>query len=329
MGDRTKISWTDTTWNPVRGCSRVSEGCRHCYAERVAVRFSGKGRAYEGLVRIGKQSRGIGARGPMRRVPIGWNGVVRLVPERLADPLKWKRPRRIFVNSMSDLFHEALDTAVIDQVLAVMLLAPHHTFQVLTKRADRMHAYLSDPALYQRVLRAADEIRRDRPQLSQIAISNPATVPPPWIWWGVSVENQAAADERIPELLATPAAVRFLSCEPLLGPLALDGSTGGHDFLGDHTDRDEDGLDWIISGCESGPDARWCDNDWLRSLRDQCASAGVAFFLKQASAHNHHSITPNGELGVRCGDGSKRKAGGVIELPYLDGVMHAAFPELR
>lgn len=364
MSDKTGISWTDATWNPVRGCSRVSEGCRNCYAEKVAARFSGPGQPYEGFAQV------IAPRDLLDRVGgrrNGWTRKVALVPNHLADPLRWKRPRRIFVNSMSDLFHESLPDVDIDRVLAVMLLAPHHTFQVLTKRAARMRAYFADPSLYDRVLRAAGEFRDDRPELNMIAIDNPSTCPKPWIWLGVSVENQAAADERIPELLATPAAVRFLSCEPLIGEVDLAGRNGGRDWLGDkHDDVDgEAGIDWVIAGCESGPGARTCSVEWLRSLRDQCAAADVAFFLKQAvessigicgdadnpngddpcgkpitafvvgpgtaSYHCGCTVDSGGEDGacvpLGFGAGSKRKARGVIELPYLDGVQHAAFPE--
>jgi len=362
MGDATTISWTDATWNPIRGCSRVSEGCRNCYAERVAARFSDAGQAYEGLAdRTRKGSK--------------WTGVVRLIPEHLADPLRWKRPRRIFVNSMSDLFHEELDDEQIDLVFAAMLLAPHHTFQVLTKRAARMRAYLENDDLYERVLHAADRFRRERPELNQVGISNPATSPARWIWLGVSVENQAAADERIPELLRTPAAVRFLSCEPLIGPVDLERwthrcsscvcSSCPPGFDAD-TAMGQRRLSWVIAGCESGPGARACSVEWLRSLRDQCSSAGVAFFLKQAQEtalgecgdpENPNGDTPCGQrvtayivspstasyscgctvegpedgVGVPlgAGEGSKRKGGGVIELPYLDGVQHAAFPGAR
>lgn len=386
MADKTKISWTDATWNPVRGCSRVSEGCRHCYAEQQAARIvrMGKGAptAYDGLVKLT-------AGGEPR-----WAGEVRLVPDALALPLRWSKPRRIFVNSMSDLFHESLDDEEIDLVFAVMLLAPRHTFQVLTKRADRMRRYFEDGDLYERILAAADRFRRDDPRLNQVGIGDPATSPARWIWLGVSVENQDAANERIPELLATPAAVRFLSCEPLLEAVWLreewmlgrfvecpdedkgdevdpcmgcpaipnDGKRGG-DYCGAVRGNR---VDWLIAGCESGPGARPCSVEWLRSLRDQCAAASVPFFLKQAVEDigdadqvcdrngdergcgqriRYHTHGPH-HTSVSCGctiegaesanwrpvlgmgDGSRRKPGGVIELPYLDGVQHAAMPEV-
>ena len=338
MGDKTGIEWTDTTWNPVRGCSRVSEGCRHCYAEQQAARIirmgKGKPTPYDGLVKtVGGEAR--------------WTGVVRMVEDRLADPLKWRKPRRIFANSMSDLFHEELDDEQIDRVFAVMLLAPRHTFQVLTKRAARMRAYFADPDLYERVLHAADEFRRRWPRLNGIGIADPATSPARWIWLGVSVENQAAADERIPELLATPAAVRFLSCEPLLSPVDLwrwlvedarvthaeedapDGAiVDGRLRVGSEWTR-IDRLHWVIAGCESGPGARPCDAAWLRSLRDQCAAASVAFFLKQAMyTPNEWVAGLSSTLVIGAGDGSHRKPGGLIGSPYLDGVKHNAMPEV-
>lgn len=339
MADKTGISWTDATWNPIRGCSRISAGCVNCYAERVAGRFSGPGMPYEGLVKISRTL-------PVQR---RWNGVVRMVPEHLADPLRWRKPRRIFVNSMSDLFHEGLDDEQIDLVFAAMLLAPRHTFQVLTKRAKRMRAYLEDDGLYERVLGAAEHFRRERPELNQIAISNPTTFPAKWIWLGVSVENQAAADERIPELLATPAAVRFLSCEPLIGPVDLDqplcesancgpdewgiADDGATPWCNEHdAERSyghwlhvDDGIDWVIAGCESGPGARPCEVDWLRSLRDQCIGAEVPFFLKQAQFTPGEYVSA-ATLAIGADEGSKRKAGGVIELPYLDGKQWAEFP---
>lgn len=317
----TGISWTDDTWNPIKGCSRVSPGCANCYAEVQAARIvrmgKGKPTAYDGLVRVT-------AGGEPR-----WTGRIRLVPEALALPLSWRKPRRIFVDSMSDLFHERLDDEQIDLVFAAMLLAPRHTFQVLTKRAARMRSYFEAPDLYERVLAAADYFRRRDPRLNQVGIGDPATSPARWIWLGISVENQDAADERIPELLRTPAAVRFLSCEPLLGEVDLaKASPNARSLVED--------LDWIIAGCESGPGARPCSVEWLRSLRDQCAWSGVAFFLKQAVEPTPVDQPAAVLRGIRhfaptasSPDGSKRKPGGVIELPYLDGVQHAAFPEIR
>lgn len=304
------IAWTEATWNPVRGCSRVSPGCTSCYAERQAARFSGPGQPYEGLVRWHTRSASGGHAlhpddtklwEPREREP-RWTGVVRLVPEHLADPLRWRRPRRIFVNSMSDLFHEALPDSAIDEVLAVMLVAPAHTFQVLTKRAARMRAYFADPVLYERVLRAAGPLRVTFPETMSVGISNPSVRLPPWIWLGVSVEDQKRADERIPELLATPAAVRFVSYEPALAAVDFAPWVGAPDedghcvrcglrWIEEGMLRHEDcppgfgpRLDWVIVGGESGPGARPFDLSWARSTIRQCREAGVAAFFKQAGS---------------------------------------------
>lgn len=224
MGD-TNIEWADRVWNVVRGCSRVSAGCVNCYAERQAIRQSGPGGNYAGLVRAHPKPDG-------RREP-RWTGEVRFVPEKLHEPLSWKSGR-VFVNSMSDLFHESLPDEAIDRVFAVMLLAPQHTFQILTKRPERMRAYLTAPGLYDRVLRAAEGLRGTSPparrlDLTRIGISDPARFPAPWIWLGVSVEDHATADERIPVLLQTPAALRWVSYEPALG--AVDFA----EWIGPHT----------------------------------------------------------------------------------------------
>lgn len=319
---KTEISWTDMSWNPVRGCSRVSEGCRNCYAERVAARFSGPGQPYEGLARRGSQTM-------IGKSRDRWTGVVRLIPEHLADPLRWRKPRRIFVNSMSDLFHESLTNEQIAAVFGVMAAAPQHTFQCLTKREKRMREWFE--------LMHGDPLVRMTASLGEymavprgVAYREPHDQAQRWplpnVWLGVSVENQEAADERIPELLRVPAAVRFLSCEPLIGAVDVVDVVGRW-WLDNEIDAIEARLDWVISGCESGPGARECKVEWLRSLRDQCAAAGVPYFLKQAreTAHEHAESRVLGE--VEAGPGSKRKAGGIIELPYLDGRQHAAFPE--
>lgn len=340
MGDKTGISWTDATWNPVRGCSRVSEGCRNCYAERVAARFSGPGQPYAGLAKVTAPRDLLDRVGGRRN---GWTGEVRFVAEHLADPLRWKKPRRIFVNSMSDLFHEKLTNEQIAAVFGVMAAAPQHTFQILTKRAKRMREWFSwmaagDISPCGKYTEATSTVV----DFSRWYINCPHAWPLPNVWLGVSVENQAAADERIPDLLATPAAVRFLSCEPLLGPVDLEHvrrSFGGASYDIQSCLEGDDGfglnaarerIDWVIAGCESGPGARPCDVAWLRSLRDQCSSAGVSFWLKQAAklrAQDAPTGVQDGDAHpVEVGPGSKRKAGGVIELPYLDGVQHCNFP---
>lgn len=252
MSQRTSIEWTDQSWNPVRGCSKCSEGCRNCYAERMAARFSDDGFWGHGYATRTK-------RGPR------WTGRVDLVESKLDDVLQWRKPRRIFVNSTSDLFHERLEDRDIDQVLVRMLLSSRHTFQVLTKRADRMRRYLRDPGLYDRMIRAATLIRAQYPDCITVGISS--RFPVSWIWWGVSVEDQRAVDVRIEELLETPARVRFVSCEPLLRPVDLTSHLQG--------------LDWVIVGGESGPAARPMKAQWATALRDQCKAARVAFFFKQ------------------------------------------------
>jgi protein gp37 len=219
-----------------------------------------------------------------------WNGKVEASNYgQMIKPLSWKKPRRIFVNSMSDLFHEDMPEAVIDQVFAVMALCPQHTFQVLTKRAERMRKYLiarngmGNSALC-RAINAIPAALGNRHGALEMPLPN--------VWLGVSVEDQQRADERIPHLLATPAEVRFLSCEPLLGPVDLAGYLDGHEDNGVDLSRDVGSrvgacigwtppLDWIIAGGESGPGKRPMDLAWMRSLRDQCAAAGVPFFGKQ------------------------------------------------
>ena len=206
MSDKTSIEWTDATWNPVTGCTKVSPGCKYCYAERITERF--------GLQRFTD---------------------ITLHEERLEQPLRWRRPRRIFVNSMSDLFHEAIPERFIRRVFDVMVEASWHTFQILTKRAER---------------------------LASLA---PALAWPANVWQGVSVET-ARYTWRIAYLRSVPAAVRFLSVEPLLGPIA---------------ELPLDGIHWVIVGGESGPKHRPPDPEWVRDIRKQCARAGVPFFFKQ------------------------------------------------
>lgn len=262
----TKIEWTDVTWNPVTGCSKVSEGCRNCYAERLSHRFGWTKKPWTGP-------------------NAGEN--LKLHPERMEQPLRWKKPRRVFVNSMSDLFHEEVPFEFIQDVFDVMVKAWWHTFQILTKRPERMknfmERFMAQRREYAETLKD-NEIRRQAREW--------AAHPPKNIWLGVSVENQKAADERIPYLLETPAAVRFLSCEPLLGPVDLSGYKpfDGECFCQERVDGckprlakgcPETAIDWVIVGGESGPGARPMHPDWVRSLRDQCQQAGVPFFFKQ------------------------------------------------
>lgn len=334
MADNSTIEWTDATWNPVRGCSRVSPGCENCYAERVAARFSGGGQPYHGLAFMKLKT--IGEDDTSARTVPRWTGRVRLVPEHLADPLKWRRPRRIFVNSMSDLFHENLSDDEIAAVFGVMAAAPLHTFQVLTKRAERMHAWfhlwasgLKVPdweangwqpqawVCWDRTRTAAPLIRSSAWDATFMEVAHAVRWPLPNVWLGVSVEDQQRADERIPLLLKTPAAVRFVSAEPLLGPVdlrnigarsgpvkidALTGCWSVPSNLDGHA-RQEPRISWVIAGAESGPGARPMDLQWARALRDQCVAAGVPYFFKQDAER-----------------GKKRP------LPVLDGRQWAEFP---
>jgi protein gp37 len=232
-------------------------GCEHCYAERQAGRFCGFGGSYHGLVRRTEH----GAR---------WTGTVRLVEAKLSEPRRWQRPRRIFVNSMSDLFHESVADYVIERVLSELLGAPQHTFLVLTKRPARMR----------------DVLRRLTIDENAVNVwLDPAPTATPWVfpnlWLGVSVENQAAADERIPILLDTPAALRWVSAEPLLGPIDLGRACWGE--LNHHSAAIR-ALDWVVVGGESGPGARPCEAGWLLDAVRACASAGVPCFVKQLGA---------------------------------------------
>jgi protein gp37 len=258
----TSIEWTDRSWNPVRGCALVSEGCRHCYAMNVAHRFSGAGQPYEGLTELGPA-------GPR------WTGKVRLVEDALVEPLRWRKPQRIFVNSMSDLFHEDVPDAFLDRVFVTMLLSPHHTYQVLTKRPARMLAYCSDDASTGRVMRLAAELTDGLKGVTRSIEHEPDGLTGmmlPNVWLGVSAENQPALDERLPLLLRTPAAVRFLSLEPLLGGIDIAKHRPGANRL------------WVIVGGESGHGARACQVWWIRNIVKQCECAGVPVFVKQLGA---------------------------------------------
>ena len=217
MSDNSRIEWTDATWNPVRGCTKISPGCKHCYAEMFAERFRGvKGHPYEQ----------------------GFD--LRLVPEKLTEPFTWRSPKLVFVNSMSDLFQPGVPDEYTEAVSRVMVKADWHTYQVLTKRSDRLRDLLSGQ------LRFAAEQKN--------------------IWWGVSVEDRKYGLPRIEDLRNSPAAVRFLSVEPLLEHL------GEIDLAGIH---------WVIVGGESGPGARPIEKEWVLSIREQCKAARVPFFFKQ------------------------------------------------
>jgi protein gp37 len=271
MSQASSIEWTDATWNPVRGCSRVSPGCEKCYAERVAGRFSGPGMPYHGLAVMGEH-------GPR------WTRKVRMVPEHLADPLRWSRPRRIFVNSMSDLFHEELSNEDIASVFGVMAAAPQHTFQILTKRAQRMRDWFRWAKDYALPLQLALHHAQNRCEHPALRRDTDRIICQPWplrnVWLGVSAEDQQRADERIPNLLETPAAVRFVSYEPAVGHVDF----GKYIVAArPRVDMRElvPPLDQIIVGGESGPGARPFKLNWARSVVEQCRYAKVACFVKQ------------------------------------------------
>jgi protein gp37 len=282
-----KIAWTDRSdWNPLRGCTRVSEGCRHCYAEAIAARFSGPGQPFEGFAEKTTN-------GPR------WTGKIALMEDRLTLPLKWRKPAKIFVNSASDLFHENVPDEWIDRIFAVMALAPQHSFQVLTKRPKRMRAYFERwPDGAARFHHVAGEAYKIDPSLPHGANGWVWDLQKRWplpnVWLGVTAEDQERADERIPELLATPAARRFVSVEPMLGPVDLTEivirhRVGEQHINALHCEEDPEDcgeigpatLDWVIVGGESGPGSRPMHPQWARDLRDQCQAAGTAFFMKQ------------------------------------------------
>ena len=303
---KTAIEWTDEVWNPVTGCSKVSQGCKHCYAERVFPRPY-PGRAFTDVA---------------------------MHPDRLAAPLHWRKPRRVFVNSMSDLFHDVVPDEFIDQVFAAMSAAPSHTFQVLTKRPERARDYLARRAM-----------------------------PLPNVWLGVSIEDQETADYRIPLLLRTPAAVRWISAEPLLGPVDL-GNLPSVSGIGRYLDslsnagrEDSDlptKLDWVVAGGESGPHARPTHPEWLRALRDDCDAAGVPFFFKQwgewrGPAESEVFDTSMGRAqkvpafivaqdgSVHCFNNERTRDGGKVMIRVgkkaagrlLDGREHLEYPNAR
>src|SRR5881398_1292355 len=248
MSDYSEIEWTDATWNPVRGCTKITPGCDHCYAETFAERFRGvPGHPYEQ----------------------GFD--LRLVPEKLAEPLRWKTPKMIFVNSMSDLFHKDVPEDYVEAVCRVMERANWHTYQVLTKRSSRMR------------------------NLLQTRLQFAANLP--HIWWGVSVEDRAHGFPRVEHLRQAPAAVRFLSVEPLLEDLG---------------EINLEGIHWVIVGGESGPGARPMRKEWVLSLRDQCARVNVHFFFKQWGG-TRKSKTGR-ELDGMTYDGIP----GRVELPVLE-----------
>ncbi len=382
MGDRTAIEWTDASWNPIRArskatgkvgwhCTHVSEGCRNCYSESLNMRL-GTGLAYK----------------PGHAADIE----VFLDEKMLLQPLRWRRPRMIFLGSMTDVFADFVTDVMFDRIFAVMALCPHHTFQLLTKRPERMRAYLSHPDHAVRWFRIIDdEWAMAHQDLSFERVTPNTSLRN--VWLGTSCEDQAAADLRVPDLLATPASTRFVSAEPLLGPIDfqwiaepddeadgvidallgcnwIDGRGRGVAYTParpGHQDRAmtrevvevrTTKLDWIIVGGESGPHARPMHPAWARSIRDQCAAAGVAFHFKQHGEWVRHTPVAGGDLGgdVRRGRVAvvhptgeddvaiSRRTGGRSTIPgtcyvervgkkaagrLLDGVTHNGMPEVH
>lgn len=317
---KTSIEWTDATWNPITGCTEISPGCANCYAARLAATRLKKNPAYIGLTTLGNK---------LAKIPPRWTGKIHHGGDkREFEPLHWKTPRKIFVCDMADLFHEKIEFSVIGGLWSIMERCPQHIFQVLTKRPKRMQEFIQ----------WVNEARNPRHLNSDDFPSKQWPVPN--IWLGVSVENQHFADERIPLLLQIPAAVRWISAEPLLGPLNLEpylyrccgapGDDRDDEWLRECHHRGEerhDKLDWVICGGESGANARPMHPDWARSLRDQCSEAYVEFFFKQwgeyasvneVEGSGEHHVFPDGATVRKVG---KKKSGRV-----LDGREWSEFP---
>lgn len=299
----TKISWADVVWNPLAGCTPVSAGCHACYAAREAIRLAGNPNAriaakYEGTARMTGD-------GPNRRAV--FTGRVNIDAAALELPLRARKPRRWFVNSMSDLFHPAVSDALIHAVFAVMASAREQTFLILTKRPERMAALLSESGFAGAV---AAETGAGCDYHVVVPFIRPDDLadrfPLPNVWLGTSCEDQDAAEERIPHLLRTPATVRFLSCEPLLGPVDLGLIGTVPKTISPMYRLAGDMIDWVICGGESGPKARPCDVAWIRSLVQECQSAAVPVFVKQlgANVRDRNDAGFEGDLETYVDDGA-------------------------
>lgn len=300
MADRTNISWTDATWNVVTGCSKISTGCANCYAAAMAPRLARMGaKGYTEL--------------PWTEANSDQN--VTLHPDRLDQPLRTKKAgKKFFTCSMSDLFHEQISDDFLDKVFAVMALANQHTFQVLTKRPRRMAQYIQRvqtiyPSPWSLVGNVSQQLLGQHAH--EITAACERGLPLPNVWLGTSAEDQRAADERIPHLLDAPAAVRFVSCEPLVGRVDLRAVRCGDSAItqpGVDSDpgqpmgtfdalRHPDGIDWVIAGGESGPEYREMDEQWAGQLRDDCRLTGTAFFFKQKAGYRPESdVHLDGEI---------------------------------
>ena len=292
---KTFIEWAHSVWNPITGCTKVSEGCRNCYAERMAKRLKGRF--------------GYPAEDPFR---------VTLHHDKLDKPLQWKKPRRIFVCSMGDLFHKDVSFDNILRLLLVIRSTPRHTYIILTKRPERMKLFFNE------WFSGAEALADCSLKIKGI---------PKNIWLGVSVEDQKTADERIPILLQIPAAVRFVSIEPMLGPVDIVNQVAFRKFQEWLKGNTQYPLDWIICGGESGPGARPMHPDWVRSIRDQCKEARVKFFFKQWGKWipefqwSKIPLNLKGKKTVRLGNigfwGVGKKQAGRL----MDGKLHDEYPE--
>ena len=274
----TLIEWATKVWNPVRGCERVSAGCQNCYAEKQAHRFSGQGGAYEGLTKLTKSG-------------VRWTGKIMLVEKALEIPLSWKEPEKIFVNSMSDLLHKDIPDEFLFRIFKVMSRADRHVYQVLTKRLDEYSL-----ARLNTIINSVVDFNNKYCYWSKF---------PKNLWFGVSVENQATADERLYWLKGVRAGVRFISCEPLLEPINLKLDSFSQTTIFGR----ENFINWVIAGAESGKGkgVRPMHESWVRDIKNQCVSAGVDFFYKQAM------------------DEKKNK----ISLPILDGQRWVQSPRME
>lgn len=352
MADNTHIEWTDATWNVVTGCAVVSPGCTNCYAMKLAGTRLRDHPSRKGLTRDSKA-------GPV------WNGQVRFNADWLTQPLRWTKPRKIFVCAHGDLFHEGVTDDQLDQVFAVMALAPQHVFQVLTKRPERMRQYLTASNRQLHIAQAGTP-HDGAGELWWGRFLKPW--PLPNVWLGVSIEDQTRAEQRIPALLETPAAVRWISAEPLIGPVdlkniettpprvaylnALSGRRMTCEAGGPYVEVPAlPGLDWVVVGGESGQGSRPMHPDWARNLRDQCADAGVAFLFKQwgdwtpgenaqntlgrtvetadwfNDAWDYQTLTPASAEGMHIDDEpTLYRAGKRAAGRHLDGHLHDGYP---
>ena len=322
MSDKTKIEWTDATWNIITGCSVVSSGCTNCYAMKLAG------------TRLKNHESRIGLTDQTNSGPV-WNGAVRFNEQWLEQPLNWKKPRMIFVCAHGDLFHENVPNEWLHKIFAVMALCPQHTFQVLTKRPERMQKYLNTPCTQEYI---GEEIvdtnwpkNNPLPEMTWDLPQDKARVklPLPNVWLGVSVENQKTAADRIPLLLKTPAAIRWISAEPLLGKIDLNQNYLNGNHFGDL-------LDWVVAGGESQHGSRPSHPEWFRSLRDQCEAARIPFLFKQwgdwsegRNRHDWQTLAIDGtkrltEQTVQMSRVGKKQAGRT-----LDGKTHDQYPQTK